>query len=159
MMATIADTDHRLVELKLLRDHGTDNQRERHAASMLPEDELRALARAVLFSPFVGFRRWPKISHEEVRHDKQCSGGTVAFVTQAFKSLTSEEWCIYKELERCCHGNRDLLLRYGASSSLELVEHVGRCSVCNAEIYGRAAALRMQWAGRTLTREYSLEVK
>jgi hypothetical protein len=40
---------------------------------------------------------------------------------------------------------------------VSLVEHVGRCSICLAEVFGRAANIRIEWAGRPLSREYALE--
>src|SRR6185295_12666870 len=59
------------LELEALK-LGTDNQRERYSAGLLPEDELTALARTELFTGFAGLRRWAKRDHtalgEKLKH-------------------------------------------------------------------------------------------
>jgi len=156
-----ADLEHvpKVVQVDLmLQGHGTDSQRERYAARLLPEDELLALARAQLFAPFASFRRWEKLQLQDVRHERTCSGGVVAFATSPPDSLTHDEWSTFKRtLTAIDAANAGHLRWHGVTAEATLVEHVGRCSVCAAEVFGRAVNIRIEWAGRPLSREYTLE--
>ena len=158
-------------ELQLLKLHGSENQRERWTAGLLPEDELLALARSVLFAPFASFPRWQKLLHQDVRHDKSCSGGAITFDTRKPADLTHDEWALYKKISgvaiehayqlhqiRKAAGGEPYQLT-GVTCVPSIVEHVGRCSICPAECFGRAANIRIEWAGRPLSREYSLEAR
>ncbi len=159
-------------ELQLLKLHGTENQRERWVEGLLPEDELLALARNVLFEPFAEFRRWQKLQLQDVKHERNCTGGTIAFTTRKPDDLTADEWALYKKISGVAidHVTRMHELRKAAGGlpyqltgitkvGGSLVEHVGTCSHCKAECFGRAASIRIEWAGRPLSREYSLEVR
>lgn len=150
--------ERRKAESVILQHHGTSNQRERWTADLLPEDELLTIVRAVLFEPFVSFRRWQKLFPQDVKHDKSCSGGAIVFRTRSPDDLTAGEWAIYQEIGRAAHGQHKLFAHYGANFLVELIEHVGACTVCPAEVFGRAASIRIEWAGRQLSREYSLDV-
>ena len=142
----------------LLQEHGTDNQRERYAVGLLPEDELLALARYELFLPFAPFRRWAKLEVGDVRHERNCNGGVVTFSTCEPGSLTHDEWSLFKQITVAIDAaNGGALKWHGVTATFALVEHVGRCSVCQAEAFGRAANIRIEWAGRPLSREYALE--
>lgn len=156
-----ADLGHvpKVVQVELLlQGHGTDSQRERYAARLLPEDELLALARAQLFAPFASFRRWEKLLHQDVRHARSCSGGEVTFTTTPPDSLTHDEWSTFKRITTAVDAaNAGHLSWHGVTAITTLVEHVGRCSVCDSEAFGRAVNIRIEWAGRPLSREYMLE--
>ena len=91
-------TPSRTDELQLLKLHGTENQRERWAEGLLPEDELLALARNVLFEPFAEFRRWQKLQLQDVQARRDCTGGTIAFTTRKPDDLTADEWALYKKI-------------------------------------------------------------
>jgi hypothetical protein len=145
-------------ELELLEKRGTGNQRERHAAGLLPEDELLALARSVLFAPFAWFDRWEKIKPSDVHH--AACGGLAEFSTRKAPSLLAREWSMFQTiLDTSYHANDGILNDLGSQPcQVEIVEHVGYCSTCGFEVVGRAASVRIQWAGRPLSREYSLEM-
>ena len=142
-------------EEHLVRMHGTDSQRERYAEWLLPDDELCALARSVLFEPF-DFHRWTKIAYFNLKHGPGCpQTGSVNFGTRAADGLTSGEWAVCKRIRDVTQ--RDLFAQYGAEATLDLVEHVGVCEKCQRETTGRSASVRIKWAGRQFSREYRLE--
>ena len=160
-MPAVERTNDRVTHqvLHMVRDLASDNQRERFAAGLLPEDELLSLARYELFLPFASFRRWDKIDAREVKHERGCSGSAeIRFVTQKPANLTHDEWAMLKAITTAVGAaNNGILAAHGCTASVELVEHVGRCNGCAAEIFGRAASIRIEWAGRPLSREYTLE--
>lgn len=154
---TESGRERRRAESEMLK-LGTESQRERWAVDLLPEAELLSLARYELFLSFAPFRRWQKLEVGDVRHDRSCSGGVVAFSTCEPGSLTHDEWAAFKQITSAINAaNGGALNGHGVTATFSLVEHVGRCSVCTAEAFGRAVNIRIEWAGRPLSREYSLE--
>lgn len=153
--------DERRIEREFVSAHGSANQNERWIAGLLPHDELLALVRAQLFSPFVAFRRWQKIEPNDVRHERGCSGGEIHFFTQKPSHLTHDEWSMFKKITTAVDAanGSGALVRHHVQATIELVEHVGRCNTCSAELFGRAANIRVVWAGRPLSREYNLEAR
>lgn len=151
--------DDRRIEREFVQAYGTENQAERWIAGLLPESELLSLARWEIFAAFAGFPRWVKLETSDLKHDRSCSGGEVRFVTQKPGDLTHNEWAIFKKITTAVSqaNNNGVLARYGVQATVELVEHVGRCSACEAEVFGRSASIRVTWAGRPLSREYTLE--
>jgi len=148
----------RSVEAAFVRNHGTDNQYERLTAGLLPEVELLSLARYELFLSFAPFRRWQKLEVGDVRHDRSCNGGVVEFSTSTPGSLTHDEWSLFKQITGAVDAaNGGALNGHRTNATLSIVEHVGRCLVCQAEAFGRAVNIRIEWAGRPLSREYTLE--
>jgi hypothetical protein len=146
------------VEAAFVKRHGTSNQYERLCVGLLPEAELLSLVRYELFLSFAPFRRWVKLEAGDVRHERSCSGGEVRFVTQEPGSLTHDEWSLFKQITNAIDAaNSGVLNEHRTKATVSLVEHVGRCSVCPAETFGRAASVRIEWAGRPLSREYTLE--
>jgi hypothetical protein len=142
---------------KFLELHGTENQMERHLAGLLPEDELLGLARNVLFSPFSGFKRWIKLSPADLMHRRGCRGN-VSFTTYSAPDLTADEWARYKTVRDAVSvASSDALKPYDVEIGVDLVEHVGVCEACANECSARSVSIRIEWAGRPLSREYSLK--
>jgi len=153
-----ADPRNQADERVLLELHGTVNQTERYEAGLLPDDELFALARVVLFSSFGDFRRWVKLAPADLMHRRGCHGD-VTFATQPAPDLNAEEWAFYKTIiDAAADANETLLRRYRTSCDVSIVDHIGTCVVCGAKVSAKAASVRIEWAGRPLSREYSLEV-
>jgi hypothetical protein len=145
-------------EARFVKVYGSENQYERLLSGLLPEAELLALARYELFLSFASFRRWQKLEAGDVRHERSCNGGVVTFSTSAPGSLTHDEWATFKQITAAVDAaNGGVLNGEKVSATISLVEHVGRCSVCPAETFGRAVNIRIEWAGRPLSREYTLE--
>ena len=154
--------DERRIERQFIQAYGSENQYERFMAGLLPDDELFALVRRHLFAPFDGeFKRWGRgsgrLSVFDVRHEPTCSGGEIRFFTQDVGSLTHDEWSIFKKITiAVSRENNGSLHAAGLVAQVTPIEHVGRCTVCGAEVHGRAAHIRIEWAGRPLSREYTL---
>lgn len=143
---------------KLLELRGTANQLERHDAGLLPDDELLLLARTVLFAPFAGFRRWVKLAPADLMHRRGCHGD-VTFTTRPAPDLDAGEWSMFKTIRDIVDEANDNVLReHHTSGDVSIVEHVGDCQVCGAQVSAKSASIRIEWAGRPLSREYSLEV-
>lgn len=155
--------DDRRIEREFVQAYGSVNQAERWEVGLLPENELLALARWEIFAAFAGFPRWDKIDAHELKHERGCENyggtGTVGFTTRKPDNLTHDEWAIFKKITTAVSqaNNNGVLARYGVQATVDLVEHVGRCSMCGAEVFGRSASIRVTWAGRPLSREYTLE--
>lgn len=162
-MSTLAEQvnlqlEDRRQQRLLVEAYGDENQQERYTAGLLPENELLMLARTVLFAPFSCFHRWEKIDFTEVKHDKACNGGRVTFTTRTPDTLDAAEWTKFKSITALVsRANQGPLHERGVQATVELVEHVGSCSHCKAEVFGRAASIRIEWAGHRLSREYTLE--
>jgi hypothetical protein len=124
---------------------------------------LLAVVRDELFSPFSSFRRWAKLEEHDVRHERNCDGdgeGVVHFSTHEPGELTPGERSLYDQIANTVvAANSGLLREHKTSATISLVEHVGRCSACQAEVFGRSVNIRIECelAGRPLSREYSLE--
>jgi hypothetical protein len=152
------DAQNAKLAARLLEQRGTASQRERWAVGLLPEDELLALARDVLFAPFAPFARWRKLMSSDIVHRQTCNGGTVTFSTRQPADLSAEEWAILKKITTAATAGKALFREHGTTATVDLVEHVGSCFKCKAEVFGRSASVRLEWAGRPLSREYALEV-
>lgn len=159
------DSPHHHAEIAAVAT-GTPNQQERYAAGFLPEDELLALARAELFKPFDGFKRWAKdtrLQAKDVRHDKTCeehgaptSAEPIVFETCQAIELSHDEWKIYRSIGEA----RDTADRHDwlapGSVTIEPLAHFATCSVCQAEAVRMSTKVTVAWAGRRLVREYVL---
>jgi hypothetical protein len=139
----------------------TDNQRERYAAGLLPEDELLAIARAELFKPFDGFKRWRTgsgVKSEDVRHDRDCQDRTVIFETTQAGELSHDEWSMYRTIGEA--RNKSALHSWfteSAAVTIEPLTHWATCTSCKGEAARSSVKVSVQWAGRVLVREYSLQ--
>jgi len=139
---------------------GSENQRERWEAGLLPRQELLYLARERLFAPFARLARWRKLEIPDVRHAPTCQRGEVRFGTRAPLELTHGEWANYRTIlgafDRELASPAGALSTHGVTGEVVVVEHYGLCSVCRAEVIGCAASIRLEWAGLPLSREYLL---
>lgn len=152
------------LELEALKG-GTDNQRDRWAHQLLPEDELTALARAELFSGFSDLKRWKNISELEadnaINHADACydDGPTIKFGTEPAEFMTHDEWESYKLIQTAIDhvtNSHPWCLNADVTFKFATRRHVATCQVCKKAVRFSTALVTAQWAGRTLSREYSL---
>lgn len=152
-------------------EHGTPNQRERWAAGLLPEDELLALARAELFKPLEGTRRWRKIEVSHVRHrGEACHAQLLGDMTPAIRfesadmnatpaaALSHEQWEAFKVVRDhvVVMQMHEWLRRSGGSAEVQCQIHRATCTACHQVTERTSAIVRVTWAGRVLVREYAL---
>lgn len=159
--ATRMDNTLTWLELEAIK-LGTISQQERWRLDMLPEDELAALAREELFRPFEAFERWDRkhwVRPSHVKHAAHCpQPKNVEFeITDAgdldqarFETFTLLRHAIHEAMNHpwCDTGQ----LAWGIVARA----HWATCKSCEAEAVRYSATVSVQWAGRTLSREYLL---
>jgi len=156
------------LELEALK-LGTDNQRERYSAGLLPEDELTALARTELFTGFAGLRRWAKRDHtalgEKLKHRISHAGAACLnnpdhpdLETTDAEELEADEWNTLKHIQAMADivTRHHWLVRSHGSVQIKPSTHWATCKSCKAETSRSSAKVTIEWAGRLLTREYAL---
>lgn len=146
--------------------NGTDNQRERWAAGLLPEDELLQLARAELFAGFEGMARWHtnevrKEMRAKLHHADTCrtTATLPEFEVCEIAELGAAEWDTLKKLTLAVsrlNNEHEWLVRQRGNATLEAFTHWATCIGCEMELARSGAKISIPWAGRTLVREFRL---
>lgn len=153
---------------------GTENQRERWRAGVLPEDELLQIARAELFKGFGQFTRWHSnhgrremlLGKRPAKHSATCT--TRDYVTSAWHylfevadvaELDGPQWETLKQIQDaaeavCVH---PWMVRQGRRAEVESCTHWATCKECKAEVSRSVAKVSIPWAGHILVREFSLQ--
>lgn len=141
---------------------GSDNQRARWNAGVLPDDELTELARTELFAPLVRFKRWEKIPASHVPHQTHlglgCGGDQVKFQTGDPTAIEGAEWDRLQMITSTAATiNRHAWMKH-AKTTVEVtpVLHTATCEICIAQKQAISVVVRIPWAGRLLTRQYAL---
>lgn len=146
---------------------GTDNQRERHAAGVLPTEELTALARGELYKPLENWGRWHNkaFTAGDVRHRGPCHGGPldVKFTTTGGAALPPMEGTAWEALKALRHAVNKVnvhpwLMRSHSSAQVDVTRHQARCELCRAQVTRYAAKVIIPWGAHILVREYVLSV-
>lgn len=168
--------NEKLAELErdALAARGTDNQRARHKAGVLPEDELLAVARAELFAPFNAFTQWHNrnLKPSAVRHKERHCHGRIDFETAEPDELTHEQWEALAQIKAAAEIAADhhwvtrslneaaersgILAANMRSVIVEPLAHWATCEKCGAEEVRASVKITILWAGRSLAREYAL---
>ncbi len=174
--------NHRAWQESRALERGTVSQRERHAAGVLPEQELLELARTELFRPFALFAKRTPMNFASIAHPRNGAGiwkclatprasgpvrdanELINWETKHGTELTEREANTLKSINHASReAERHPWLRPPVLGivSPEVVgvsprEHVGTCQVCSCTTYERSALVSIYWAGRTLSREYVL---
>ena len=155
---------HTWLELEALK-LGRADQRERHAAGVLPEEELLALARGVLYAPLDGWTRWKNrdLHAREVRHKGSCESrhNDVEYKTLGGAELPAMDADTWNRLGELRHAVNRInvhpwLVKSHASATVEVTKHEARCVKCRAVAVRYTARVALPWAGRILVREYLL---
>ena len=138
-------------------DDGTVSQRERWRANALPESELLALVRPTLYLPFAAFPRWRKLT---LSHRAGCTARPLdgAWTVLAKQTFTVGQWKTLSLLKRHVQDVHRHPWMIGAGDAVRLHprDHTGTCEACKATAHGSSVQVNIEWAGRTLTREYTL---
>ena len=143
---------------------GTENQRERWAAQLLPEEEILTLARAELFKGF-DLPRWHT---NEVRREmrtaiRHSSGQACATMFPEFEvaevgELDASAWDALKHLSMLVStvNQHPWIGLTGEPVTLVTFSHWATCPVCGSEVVRSGSKVSIPWAGRTLVREFRL---
>ncbi len=149
---------------------GTENQRERHMAGFLPDEELTALARTELFKGFDSFRRWAGRDRAQLmftlKHKtakallKPCkvSKDSIELDTTDAVGLNADEWNTLKRIQSTVEAMKDhpWICRAGCDVSVVSSTHLATCTICNSTLAASSVKITIHWAGHDLTREYAL---
>jgi hypothetical protein len=148
---------------------GTVNQRQRWNSGCLPEAELRLLARTELFQPFALCPRRTRKGPSAIPHPTDAGGtwlcsainGTiaVAWATRPDPELSETQWQTVQRLQSGCDEVRRhpwMSMSQPTAVRFTVREHRGECTTCHQQTSENAALLEIDWAGRTLSREYML---
>lgn len=139
-------------ERDMLQKHGTESQRERHAADVLPEDELLRVARGVLFAPLAEFPRYRKIEFRDIEHGDDCMADAdmTTFhdddAVSLDEGLTEGQWKALKAIEKAAP----------AGAVVSPRNRWLKCKGCDETATSIAARVTIQWAGRDLVHYYDL---
>jgi hypothetical protein len=134
----------------LVREHGTPSQSERFADGVLPEEELRDLARDAWLPLLDGIQLYSILTVGDIVHDDDCYTPTHKFSSDACTGpWTAQEWDVLQTVRRAYEP-------IGATVTPR--EHRGYCeSECCTHIaqrYGVRATISRH--GVTVSREYAL---
>ena len=136
-----------------LGEHGTTSQRLRRKQGFMPDDEILKLVRDQLFQPFDEYPRFAPLKASDVDHS--CEGqGEVNFSSCKPERLTDAEFSLL------CEMRRTLNELHPGTDTVETRLHVAECSssYCPDVAVSKSALVTIDWHGRKLSREYSLEV-
>lgn len=153
------------LEIEALKE-GTENQRERYAAGVLPEDELTHLARAILFKGFgdLALRRWASRDRDalgrQLKHRPLCDQQPThdpIMETCEVDELSADEWRLLTRIREMAKAAAlHPWLAPDGKVEVTTSAHWATCQHCKAEAVRASAKVTIHWAGRQLVREYAL---
>jgi hypothetical protein len=146
--------------------HGTARQHQLWDQAALPDHELTDIAREILFAPFRPFRRRVRMGSMAVHAGHVTSMSTAPCTTAiSWTSIPCElsslaRWelaTLNRIIETSQKASEHPWLRPAVHNfSVEVRQHVGVCQSCDCSASDASALVSVQWAGRTLSREYAL---
>jgi hypothetical protein len=129
--------------------HATENQRQRHDAGLLPEDEVLQSMADVAFLALSGEPRYEKLRASDVGHEENCYAPDPKFEASDAESVTAEQWDRLQALRALAPDGAEVRARL----------HECWCSACDGGGIERrfGALVIVKRFGRRLRREYALE--
>lgn len=154
---------------------GTERQLQDYSKGKLPEGDLRRLARDHLFAPFRDMPRWVPMGWRDVTHKSiGCVGSATFEVSDAWRRVEGMANAM-PFVEALKHasipgdararkigeltieaGRHQWCLRSGEGFSVAIRNHVATCTACGAREARLSALVSVEWASRTLSREFAL---
>jgi hypothetical protein len=129
---------------------GTDSQRRRHAANLLPAKEALALVRDRLFAG-ISQPRYTRLEAKDVMHEDTCSGPDISFEAGDEEALTEKAFDAFESIQKHAPKEATVKARY----------HSVWCDAAgceDSERVNRATALvTLDWHGYRFSREYALD--
>lgn len=135
---------------------GTPSQNERYDAGDLSEDDLLDLARGELFRPFNQFTRWTPLKWQMVTHKAGCAGRVELGHATLSDDYPSDTYGRMMEVVAMLAEYHPWCTKSGTTPNIEVRRHVAACPACKEKITNMSALITIPWAGRTLSKEYSL---
>lgn len=147
----------------------TPEQRERWVHGTLPVVDLLHLARTELFRVFAGFVKRQALQPWDIPHPRTGGGWACATYGEDLDTKvqwqtreaepTTLEWMTLMRIRSVATGlatTHPWLAQTESPVTVNPREHRGVCQVCGRDVSHRSALMSIQWAGRTLSREYLL---
>ena len=125
--------------------HGTDNQKARLGADMLPQAEVLDCIRAQVYAPLEGEPRYTKLSDEDVCQGTGYDDGyhDVDFSVEDATDLSADEW------DRLCN-----LRERMPDATITVRRHIGQCNECEERAVRTSYHVAMQVGEFEFSREY-----
>ena len=129
---------------QFIREHGTDNQRERLEAELLSDDEIMNAMRDHVFAPLKEFDRYQKLTGSDIGHEEGCGGS--AYSANDAETLTAEQWDVVKRIKTAM-----------PQASVTARRHRGWCDAdCSASVTRYGALVKQAFGPFTLAREFAI---
>jgi hypothetical protein len=133
----------------LLAEYGTPSQIQRHAAGVLPPDELTGLARAT-WLPVLDLALYAPLTKQDLNHNDSCLDPRSRFASRpcAAGPWTATEWDVIREITAAHAGVEGV--------SVTPMAHDLDCPECDAETVRYGVRVSLTRYGLTVKREYAL---
>mgnify|MGYP001560006669 CR=1 FL=1 len=137
--ATLAAAAKLAARALWVRDHATDEQREREAAGLLPESEVLGGMEAIIFAPLADQGRYQKLIESDAEHDDDCQDPDVSFSAADAPDATAEEFSRLKAVRALAGPGAEVVLR----------QHEVVCSAkeCPGACFRRSILVRQLFGG------------
>lgn len=140
----LARAEHIKAREELVRQIGSESQKQRLADGLLPEDEAEMLVREHLFTSFGDAERYERLVEGDV-HDSDCYG-EVEFSVETATELPEGAYAQLLKLRKLSPQDVKVTPRL----------HKGSCESCGDEAIRYSALATATWHGKEYSREYSL---
>lgn len=147
--------------------HATPRQQSLWSKGALPDSELLDIARRELFQGLTSFVKRRRLEVWHIPHPRTPLGWICADYLDAESMVewetreadpTTVEWMTLLRIRQATYTltEHPWLARSANPVTVDVREHCGTCNVCGRTVSNRSALVSVQWAGRTLSREYLL---
>ena len=126
--------------------YGSQNQQQRHAAGLLPEDEVSKAIESRIYAALEGYALYETLKASDVCEcednvfDRYCK---VSFDVYPAHAATAEEWEMMKEIRNAI-----------PQAQIVLREHVGEGSDCDGKVVRRGIQVKVALGTFEFVREY-----
>jgi hypothetical protein len=124
----------------------------RWSEGLLPEKELLARVRDVVFAGLADWPRYVRIVDSDLWHDEHCMQAVPIYSTEDADELTADEYTALDTFR----------VQAPPGATVEAREHVGYCAGCNGDkrndhdVVRRSVRVTVDWHGTSVSREYGL---
>lgn len=142
------EEEYRTAVSEFVRTYGDENQIQRQAAGVLPDEEAEGLVRNHLFAAGDSARlaKHSRIRPAHIPCECDYQEEQYEYDQEALSTLTAEQWEIAQQLRAAF-----------PTARIEHRRHTGRCASCQAGTVTRYSALvTIDWHNRPFSRAYAL---
>ncbi len=129
-------------------EHGTINQQGRFAAGLLDRQEILDSIHEQVFAP-LNLTRYQKLTGYDIECEDECYEKECKFESYPPESVGASDWDSYCAIETRVH-------EVYSDAEIEIREHRGWCSNCDAEIIKLAVKVTIRQGVINFTQEFEL---